>query len=635
MKCEISYIRTTSQFVEKDMHQTFYIEVDEEISSVIDRLKKSMAFDNYFVVPKRAIFLQSIVNLKLLKREAEKIKKHVVLVTQEEVVAAMAARSGVDVRSSIEDLGKVLEPALEDELAYVNTRKSPNMLKKENDKAERLSSVGTNDFFDTQQIVDTGKEKAIKKVNPTNIVRINPEERFEQYPARRDATQQQKEYSAKGIYPRAVRDSSAQLARQNQGKKELNFQKLDVEKEKTLERMYLKKQPVPSSENKQIANGKTKNFFFVFIIFSLFLLAGVAGYVYIPSGLIIIKPKVQLIKIDVDAKLEQNNQTESTLPLRVIDRQEQLTLQYNATGKSSASGKKAKGVVVLYNEFDNQPQTLVATTRIQTEDGKIFRLVKAVVIPGLTIVGGQTKPGAISAEVVADQPGADYNLQASDFKIPGFQGGPKYAKFHAKSSAAFNGGTTEGDSSAGVSQSDLDSAKQKTEVALKEKVVEIIKGQLQVGEVALLEAMKVTLDKSFANAKVGDVNQAFDYTVTAKVQALVFAQADIEKLIEKTTQFSEQPKDAVKNIKSLEYVSVEPSFEESVLVLKVHGEIEVTPKVDLELFKREALGKNESELLAILKKYQNIESANLLFSPTFITRIPQFPQRVSIEFEKK
>ncbi len=613
------------------MHQTFYIEVDEEISSVIDRLKKSMALDNYFVVPKRAIFLQSIVNLKLLKREAEKARKHVILVTQEEVVAAMAVRSGVDVRSSIEGLDKILDAELE----AVKTKELPAMPKKESiNKSGRLSNVGTNDFFDVRQSKDVGDSQAIEPVGYKKITKVNAQERFEQH-AGPDFPQQKKEYLAKDIYPRAVRDSSAQLDRQNQGKKELNFQKLDLEKEKTLERMYSKKQSAPSPENKQISNGKTKNFFFVFIIFSLFLLAGVAGYLYIPSVAIIIKPKVQLIKVDLDTNLKQNPQTEDALPLRVIDRQEQLTLQYAATGKSSTSGKKAQGVIVLYNEFDNQPQTLVATTRVQTEDGKIFRLLKTVVIPGLSVIGGQSKPGAISVEVIADQPGADYNLQASDFKIPGFQGSPKYTKFYAKSSVAFTGGTTDGDASAGISQNDLDSAKQKTELALKEKVAEIIKGQLQVGEVALLEAEKVTLDKSSANAKVGDVAQAFDYTVTAKVQALVFAQTDIEKLIEKTTQFSEQPKDAVKNIKSLEYVSVEPSFEDNALVLKVHGEIEVTPKVDLELFKREALGKNESELLMILKKYQNIENANLLFSPTFITRIPQFPNRVSIELEKK
>ena len=105
------------------MHQTFYIDADEEISSVIDRLKKSMAVDNYFVAPKRAIFLQSIVNLKLLKREGDKMKKHVILVTQEEVVLAMAARSGIDFQKSMAGADEVLDVELDSGLDELEIEK--------------------------------------------------------------------------------------------------------------------------------------------------------------------------------------------------------------------------------------------------------------------------------------------------------------------------------------------------------------------------------------------------------------------------------------------------------------------------------------------------------------------------------
>src|SRR6266702_2064758 len=97
------------------MHQTFYIDLEEEISSVIDRLNKSMAVDNYFVVPKRAIFLQSIVNLKLLKREADKAGKHIILITQDEIGSAMARRSGIDVRSSMDGLESITDPEDEED----------------------------------------------------------------------------------------------------------------------------------------------------------------------------------------------------------------------------------------------------------------------------------------------------------------------------------------------------------------------------------------------------------------------------------------------------------------------------------------------------------------------------------------
>ncbi len=73
----------------------------------------------------------------------------------------------------------------------------------------------------------------------------------------------------------------------------------------------------------------------------------------------------------------------------------------------NVTGKKAEGSVTIYNEFSNAPQPLVATTRLETSDGKIFRIVKGVTVPGTTLVDGEIKPGAIEVQVVADQPGSD------------------------------------------------------------------------------------------------------------------------------------------------------------------------------------------------------------------------------------
>ena len=405
------------------------------------------------------------------------------------------------------------------------------------------------------------------------------------------------------------------------------------DKERKVEKFFAQPKKSEGAE-RQISNPKTKNFLFTFIIVCLFLLAGVASYLFIPSADIIIKPNTQTIKIDTDIKVGPQ-QDANTIATHVISEDQQLTLQYNATGKSSSSGKKAQGTVVIYNEFDNQPQTLLATTRLQADNGKVFRLLKNVVVPGLTSVGGQTKPGAISAEVVADQPGSDYNLEASNFKIPGFQGGPKYDKFYAKSTATFAGGTTEGNGSTGISQNDLDSAKQKTEAALKEKIAAAILAELKPEELVLSQAEKITINKSLASAKVGDGVDSFEQTATASVSALAFSGQEVRDIIAKSPALSDLPKNATQEIKKIEYVSVEPAFDSNTMLLKVHSEIEVTPKIDIEFFKNQLLGKNEAELLAVLKKNQTeIESASVNFWPTFINRTPQFPQRVKIEIEK-
>ena len=86
------------------MQQTFYIDIDEEVSSVIDRLNKSMSGENYFVVPKHAFFLQSVVNLKLLQHEASKAGKKISIITQDEIGASMAQRLGIDTHPTLEGL---------------------------------------------------------------------------------------------------------------------------------------------------------------------------------------------------------------------------------------------------------------------------------------------------------------------------------------------------------------------------------------------------------------------------------------------------------------------------------------------------------------------------------------------------
>ncbi len=79
------------------MDDLIYLEVDEEITSVIDRLKKSKGKRLGIVVPRGAMVLQSVVNLKLIEREAEKAKKKVALITSDKVGRSLAMQVGVPV----------------------------------------------------------------------------------------------------------------------------------------------------------------------------------------------------------------------------------------------------------------------------------------------------------------------------------------------------------------------------------------------------------------------------------------------------------------------------------------------------------------------------------------------------------
>ena len=63
--------------------ETIYIDVDDEITTIIEKLHGSKHKIVALVLPKRATVLQSIVNMKLLKRAATHSKKNIVLITSE------------------------------------------------------------------------------------------------------------------------------------------------------------------------------------------------------------------------------------------------------------------------------------------------------------------------------------------------------------------------------------------------------------------------------------------------------------------------------------------------------------------------------------------------------------------------
>lgn len=63
--------------------ETIYIDVDDEITTIIEKLNGSKHKIVALVLPKRAAVLQSIVNMKLLKRAATQSKKNIVLITSE------------------------------------------------------------------------------------------------------------------------------------------------------------------------------------------------------------------------------------------------------------------------------------------------------------------------------------------------------------------------------------------------------------------------------------------------------------------------------------------------------------------------------------------------------------------------
>jgi hypothetical protein len=74
-----------------------YIDVDDEITTIIEKVRTSPGKVVAMVLPKRASVFQSVVNMKLLKRSAETAKKNIVLITSEAALMPLAGAVGLHV----------------------------------------------------------------------------------------------------------------------------------------------------------------------------------------------------------------------------------------------------------------------------------------------------------------------------------------------------------------------------------------------------------------------------------------------------------------------------------------------------------------------------------------------------------
>lgn len=82
--------------------KSVYIDVDDEITAIIDKVKSAKEPIIALVLPKRASMLQSTVNMKLLKRAADQDDKKVVLITSEPSLMPLAGAAGLHVAHNLQ-----------------------------------------------------------------------------------------------------------------------------------------------------------------------------------------------------------------------------------------------------------------------------------------------------------------------------------------------------------------------------------------------------------------------------------------------------------------------------------------------------------------------------------------------------
>ena len=172
--------------MEKD---TVYIDVDDEITSVIDKVISSKAKTVALVLPKRASVFQSVVNMKLLKRKSDQNGKKVILVTTESSLLPLAGATGLLVSKTLASTPEIPDGPLivsreddidEDAPIEVNTepkrdfrnlKDAKNILKRPvgalDDEAKLNSNNEIDEDLNTIDIEDISKDQDEPEYKPS------------------------------------------------------------------------------------------------------------------------------------------------------------------------------------------------------------------------------------------------------------------------------------------------------------------------------------------------------------------------------------------------------------------------------------------------------------------------------------
>ncbi|MBU1017528.1 hypothetical protein KKA33_00690 [Patescibacteria group bacterium] len=86
----------------KSSRQIVYVEIDEEVTSVFDRIKNIWKKEIWLVIPRKAILFQSAVNLKILRKKLSEEKKKLIIVTTDRNGRHLAEKIGLPVMNRVE-----------------------------------------------------------------------------------------------------------------------------------------------------------------------------------------------------------------------------------------------------------------------------------------------------------------------------------------------------------------------------------------------------------------------------------------------------------------------------------------------------------------------------------------------------
>jgi len=508
-----------------------YLESEEEITSVIDRVGSVSDKEITLVIPKGGNLIQSIVNLKLLRKHAEMEGKDVTIVTSDQVGVNLAKRAGLT--------------------------------------AQRRVAQG--DDEETEEVAEA-------------------KPRIRSY----------KEIEKEGVgIKKPVKTSSGNQKKIKNKKGEVSL--------------------LP----------RHKILIIVLVILILLIAGGVFAYFYLPKAELAIALETETITndvpIEVSSEVDAPDYEANVIPGEKYEVELSGDIEKEATEEKDI-GRKAQGTITIYNTYQTTDRTIVPS-RFQTSDGRVFRSIETVTLPGYSDTGDNKEPGTVTVAVEADEPGEEYNIGPSDFTLPAL---PEelQSQIYAKSSAAMVGGSSK--MATVVSEDDLKLAEEELVAELRKEAVAEFSRE---GYMIIPEGSKVeTLEYKPDPAK-GEEAEKFKLNLRLKLTFLAFREDDVLKAAEDDIE-EVLPDDKYlvgSEETSISYEVVGESIDSGKISLYYHGSKSYARSLDKDFVKQEVAGLDASEISALITGKDSVGSVDVKFWPFWVKTAPSNPERVFVD----
>jgi hypothetical protein len=554
---------------------TIYIDIDDEITGIIDKLKVSEGKVVALVLPKRASVFQSIVNMKLLKRAADSSKKNLVLITNEAGLMPLAGAAGVHVAKTLTSKPEI-----------------------------PLAPDGINDAEETIQ--EDGEA-----VDPP----LDTDKTLGELAAGGAA--------ADGVETLTLDDDEPSADAAAPGPKTFDPPAKGKGKDKP-------------KKDKKLSIPNFNRFRLLLIIGGLILLLLIIGFIFatvaLPKATINIKTDATNVDTNLNLNLSTAAKTldasSGTIPAKLASQPKTYTEQVPTTGQKN-NGNKASGSVILVNCSGN-PVSIPSGTGLSS-GGNTYISQQTVSVPDSRYKKNSSdcdRSGTASVDIIAQNPGSGYN-GATNFTVAGYSS----SDLSGSPSSQITGGT---DSIVQiVNQNDINNAKAKitpSDASLKQT----LDTQLKAGNYYPLDATYVTgTPVVTSSANVGAV--ANNVTVTETITYTLFGvkQSDLNTLIDNQvkTQIDTSKQVVLDNGLAQGVFNVN-NISATAAQLSLSTKATAGPDLNIDTIKQQAAGKHSGAIKSQLSNNPDVTSVDVSISPFWISSAPKKTSRITVNIAK-